>query len=90
MHLLPDGAATLSQPTAASAAGPGALAGPAIRACGARSNGGALAMGVGDARLAVVPLKIDPVASVLMTFLGVCLVRKAILDALLRRRRAAA
>ena len=35
-------------------------------------------------------LKFDPVASVLTTFLGVCLMRKSFLDALLRRRRAAA
>ena len=31
-------------------------------------------------------LKIDPVASVLTTFLAVCLIRKSFLDALLRRR----
>jgi hypothetical protein len=30
--------------------------------------------------------KVDPVASVLATFLGVCLVRKSLLDALSRRR----
>jgi hypothetical protein len=54
------------------------------------ANAGALSVGVAVIAVLVWRLKIDPVASVLTTFLGMCLVRKTILDALLRHRGAAA
>jgi len=50
------------------------------------TNWGALALGAGVAAGLALRLKIDPVASVLTTFLAVCLIRKSFLDALLRRR----
>jgi len=50
-------------------------------------NGAALAVGAALFAWLALRLKVDPVASVLMTFLGVCMLRKAFLDALLRRRR---
>jgi len=53
-------------------------------------DAGALATGAALLVWLIWRVKIDPVSSVLMTFLGVCMLRKALLDALLRRRRAAA
>ena len=51
-------------------------------------NWGALATGGALVAAMVWQLKFDPVTSVLTTFLGVCLLRKSFLDALLKRRRA--
>ena len=51
-------------------------------------NWGALATGGALIAAMVWQLKFDPVTSVLTTFLGVCLLRKSFLDALLKRRRA--
>jgi hypothetical protein len=52
------------------------------RAC----NWGALAVGAGALAWLLVRWKLDPISSVMMTFLGICLVRQTLLDALLRRR----
>jgi hypothetical protein len=88
VHLLPDRAATVSsdgQP----AAGPErwlALPSGLRRAI----NLAALALGGAVLGWLLFRWKMAPVSSVLLTFLGMCLVRKAVLDALLRRRRAAA
>jgi len=51
-------------------------------------NWSALAAGGLLVAVMVWQLKFDPVTSVLTTFLGVCLLRKSLLDALLQRRRA--
>jgi hypothetical protein len=83
VHLLPDRAATLASDGGA-AAGPErwlALPPALRRAC----NWGALAIGAGVVAWLLFRWKLDPVSSVMMTFLGVCLVRRTVLDALLRR-----
>jgi MFS family permease len=83
VHLLPDRAATLAS-DGGSAAGPERwLVLPAAlrRAC----NWGALAIGAGVLAWLVFRWKLDPVSSVMMTFLGICLVRRTVLDVLLRR-----
>jgi len=48
-------------------------------------NVGALAAGAAALMWLIWRFEVDPVSSVLMTFLGVCMLRKAVLDALLRR-----
>ena len=50
------------------------------------TNWGALVLGAAVLAGLTLRLKIDPIASTLTTFLGVCLFRKSLLDALLRRR----
>jgi hypothetical protein len=87
VHLLPARAATLASDGGRPLAGPERwLALPA----GLRRATNVAALVGGTALLAcfVWRWKVDPVASVLTTFLGVCLLRKTVLDALLRRRRA--
>ena len=88
VHLLPDRAATLSG-DGATATGPERWL---VLPSGLRRavNAGALAVGAGALAWLLYRWKMNVVSSVLLTFLGVCLVRKAILDALLRRRRSAA
>jgi MFS family permease len=85
VHLLPEREATLAAEGTPPVAGPERwLALPAgLRRA---TNGGALLLGVALLALLTLRLKFDPVASVLTTFLGVCLIRKSFLDALLRRR----
>jgi MFS family permease len=88
VHLLPERDATLARD-----AGPGA--GPerwlALPVTVRRAvDGGALAVGAGVVAWLLFGAHLDPVSSVMATFLGVCLVRKALLDALLRRRNVAA
>ena len=87
VHLLPERAATLAAEGTPPAAGPERwLALPAgLRRA---TNWGALALGTALLAVLTLRLKFDPVASVLTTFLGVCLIRKSFLDARLRRRRA--
>jgi len=53
-------------------------------------NGGAVVLGAALLAGLLFRWGIDPVSSVMGTFLGVCLVRKALLDALLRHRNAIA
>jgi len=88
VHLLPDRAATLSS-DGSTAAGPERWL---VLPAGLRRavDGGALAVGAATLAWLLVRWKMNVVSSVLLTFLGVCLVRKTILDALLRRRRTAA
>jgi MFS family permease len=88
VHLLPDRAATLSG-DGASAAGPERWL---VLPSGLRRaiNWGSLAVGSAALAWLLFGWKMNVVSSVMLTFLGVCLVRKAILDALLRRRRATA
>ena len=89
VHLLPGREATLAAEGTPPAAGPERwLALPAgLRRA---TNWGALALGAALVAFLTLRLKFDPVASVLTTFLAVCLIRKSLLDALLRRRRATA
>jgi hypothetical protein len=84
VHLLPDRAATVSSEGSAAAGPERWLVLPAAlrRAC----NWGALAVGAGALAWLLVRWKLDPISSVMMTFLGICLVRQTLLDALLRRR----
>ena len=84
VHLLPERAATLASDGGKPPAGPERwLALPA----GLRrvTNVGALAGGAALLVWMVWRLKVDPVSSVLTTFLGVCLLRELFLDAMLRR-----
>jgi hypothetical protein len=53
------------------------------------TNASAVGTGVAVLAILVWRLKIDPVASALATFLGICLLREWLLDALLRRSRGA-
>ncbi|HEY7376261.1 MAG TPA: hypothetical protein VIF57_29130 [Polyangia bacterium] len=89
VHLLPGRDATLAGGGGAGAVGPARwrVLPAALRRT---TNGGAVAVGVALLAVLVWRLEIDPVASVLTTFLAVCLARESFLDALLRRRRAAA
>jgi MFS family permease len=84
VHLLPDRAATLASDDTAVAGPERWLALPAAtrRAC----NWGALVIGAGVIAWLVLRWQVNPVSSVMMTFLGVCLARQTALDALLRRR----
>ncbi|HXU02467.1 MAG TPA: hypothetical protein VN903_15995, partial [Polyangia bacterium] len=87
VHLLPERAATLASDGGKPPAGPERwLALPA----GLRRATNGIALVGGAALLAwlIWRLRIDPVASVLTTFLGVCLLRQSFLDAVLRLRRA--
>jgi hypothetical protein len=84
VHLLPDRATTLSS-EGGTGAGPErwlALPSGLRRAI----NWGALAIGAGLLGWLLVGWKLDPISSVMATFLGVSLLRKALLDALLRGR----
>jgi len=88
VHLLPDRAGTTAadSPTAAGPERWLVLPSGWRRAI----NWGAGVLGAAALALLLFRWKMAVVSSVLLTFLGVCLVRKAFLDALLRRRRAAA
>ena len=84
VHLLPERAATLASDGGKPLAGPDRwLALPAGLRRG--TNFGALAGGAALLVWMVWRLKIDPVSSILTTFLGVCLLRELLLDAMLRR-----
>jgi len=88
VHLLPDRAATLAS-DGGTPPGPErwqVLPAALRRAC----NWGAVVIGAATIAGLMFRLTLDPVSSVMMTFLGVCLVRERLLDALLRRRRPAA
>jgi hypothetical protein len=89
VHLLPGREGTLAGGTGAAAVGPARWR---VLPAGLRrtTNAGAVAVGVALLAILVWRLEIDPVASMLTTFLAVCLAREWFLDALLRRRRAAA
>jgi len=89
VHLLPERAATLASEGVPPPAGPERwLALPAgLRRA---TNVGALAGGAALLVWLAWRLNVDPVASVLTTFLGVCFLRQSFLDAVLKRRRAAA
>jgi len=87
VHLLPDRAGTVSGDRPA-AAGPErwlSLPGGLRRAI----DWGAVAVGAAALVWLLFRWKMAVVSSVLLTFLGVCLVRQWLLDALLKRRRAA-
>jgi len=88
VHMLPDRAATVSSDGQATAGPERWQALPS----GLRRAINAIAVAAGAAVLGwlLFRWKMAPVSSVLLTFLGICLVRKAVLDALLRRRPAAA
>jgi hypothetical protein len=88
LHLLPQREATLASDGGQAPDGPErwrALPVGMRRAV----NGGALAAGGLLVAALVWRLAFDPITSVLTTFLGVCLLRKTVLDALSRRRAAA-
>ena len=89
VHLLPDRNATLGSDGDPSFVGPERWRALPV---GVRRtvNWGALATGAALVVAMVWRLNFDPVTSVLTTFLGVCLIRKSVLDALLKRRRAPA
>jgi len=89
VHVLPGREATLTTEDAAAAAGPQRWL---VLPAGVRraTDWGALAAGAGLLAWLIAGVGVDPVASVLLTFLGVSLLRKAFLDALLRRRRTVA
>jgi MFS family permease len=84
VHLLPERAATLASDGDQPAAGPERwLALPArLRRA---TNWTALAGGTALLVWLIWRLKFDPVSSVLTTFLGICLLRKLVLDAMLKR-----
>ncbi|HEY5453056.1 MAG TPA: hypothetical protein VIQ54_30090, partial [Polyangia bacterium] len=89
VHLLPERAATLASDGGRAPVGPErwrALPAGLRRA----TNGIALAGGVALLVWMIWRLKVDPISSVLTTFLGVCLLRQLFLDAVLRRRPAQA
>jgi MFS family permease len=88
LHVLPEREATLARDADAVVGPERWLALPA----GLRRaiNGGALAVGAGILACLLFRWGLDPVSSVMGTFLGVCLVRKSVLDTLLRRRKATA
>jgi hypothetical protein len=85
VHLLPEREATLAPGGATASAGPERwLALPAgLRRA---ANWGGFVVGTAVLAGAVLVLRLDPVPSVLAVFLGVALLRKSFLDALLRRR----
>jgi hypothetical protein len=85
VHLLPGREATLASGGAKPMAGPERWL---VLPAGLRRtiDWGAVVIGAAVIAGLVVRAKVDPVASVLATFLGVCLVRKSLLDALSRRR----
>jgi len=89
VHLLPERAATLASDGGPAPVGPERWRGlPAgLRRA---TNGAALAGGAALLVWMVWRWKVDPVSSVLTTFLGVCLLRQLFLDAVLRRSRRAA
>ncbi len=86
VHLLPGRDETLGGGTGAPPVGPARWL---VLPAGWRraTNASAVAAGVAVLATLVLRLKIDPVASALATFLGICLLREWLLDALLRRRR---
>jgi hypothetical protein len=89
VHLLPGRDETLAGGTGGPPTGPARwLVLPA--ALRRATNGSAIVVGAAVLAVLVWRLKVDPVASALTTFLGICLLRESFLDALLRRRRAAA
>jgi hypothetical protein len=88
VHLLPERAGTLASGGAAPPAGPERWRALPV---GLRRATDALAVAGGVALLVALAwrLRVDPVASALTTFFGVCLLRQSFLDAALRRRRGA-
>jgi len=86
LHLVPDRAGTRGGPdeAEASAAGPDRWL---VLPVGQRRaiDWGALVVGVAALAWLALRWRMDPAPSVLLTFLGVCLVRKTLLDRLLRR-----
>jgi hypothetical protein len=88
VHLLPGRDETLAGGTTATPVGPARWL---VLPAGWRRATNASAVGTAVAVLAILVwrLKIDPVASALATFLGICLLREWLLDALLRRSRGA-
>jgi len=89
VHLLPGREATLAPGGAAPSGGPERWLVLPVR-LRRLVDLGAIAVGITLFAILALRAKVDPIASALAMFLGACLLRKAFLDALLRRRGATA